>query len=89
MQSLRTCLEAYQNQERFEDELCYFFSNNQQILHRVLVRTANGRLFKQIVTDVLRELSNFLQDPIRAVNAVLELNIPMSRYQLMSRFNKR
>jgi hypothetical protein len=49
---------------------------------------AGGSIFKQLVRDVLTELSNKLQDPLRAVNAVVDLNLPTGKYEQLSKQNK-
>jgi hypothetical protein len=81
-------LEKNKNSPQFIYELSKFFAENQLLLHQLTINTANGAVFYKIVRDTLQEMSTRLQDPLRAVNGVIELNLPTSAYQTFSRLNK-
>jgi hypothetical protein len=85
---LRDYLEEMKDTPDFLLELSKFFAENQQTLHQLTITSSKGAVFYKIVRDTLQELSSQLKDPLRAVNSVVELNLPTSKYQTFSKLNK-
>jgi hypothetical protein len=62
-------------------DLAEYFQSNQKLLMDVVKQTADGDFWRGIVKDVLHRTAEKLRCPYRAVKAIVDLDIPSSRYE--------
>lgn len=67
-----------------KDLLTDFFDDHQTLLVEILKSVDGGKLYKSLVKDILSKVAAELQCPFRAVRAVVDLDLPQSKYEVFA-----
>ena len=74
--------------ELFVLQCAKFFKKKQDLFYKVLTKVDDGKFMERVVRELFQEQQKLNVDPTRAVKAVLDFEIPISRYRRFVALNK-
>lgn len=74
--------------QQLKEDLTTFFTQNQPLMVEVLQAVDEGNLYKMVVKSVLDKTALALRCPFRAVKAIVDMELPCSRYEVFASTNE-